>query len=55
MENLEDEAIASGKNLQKKLRATLMYIENASLILLECEDLKRKLVSVEDKRYIFFK
>jgi hypothetical protein len=48
----EEESTTGRVNTQKKLRALLLRIENAALLLLECEDLKRKAIDVneEEKR-----
>jgi hypothetical protein len=42
-DNAEEEDTNNLKNTQKKLKAMLMRIENAALVLLKCDEIKRKL------------
>lgn len=47
---MDDEESTVGRvNTQKKLRALLLRIENASLVLLECEEIRRKMDSLPDE------
>uniref|UniRef100_A0A915EIJ0 Uncharacterized protein n=1 Tax=Ditylenchus dipsaci TaxID=166011 RepID=A0A915EIJ0_9BILA len=45
VDNPEEEDLINTKNTQKKLKAMLMRIENAALVLLKCNELKRNLGS----------
>ncbi|KAH7701643.1 PATR-1 protein, partial [Aphelenchoides avenae] len=48
--DVDDEESTVGRvNTQKKLRALLLRIENASLVLLECEEIRRKMDSLPDE------
>ncbi|KAH7720325.1 PATR-1 protein [Aphelenchoides avenae] len=48
--DVDDEESTVGRvNTQKKLRALLLRIENASLVLLECEEVRRKMDSLPDE------